>query len=904
MNSIDSHILNINRVICNNIERFSFADRGLLSQNIISQLRNLVEHVSLKIYSNGQNIPINYQNIEKANAFVKANGRLSFLSKFHKLLQRTASHYTLDEDNSERLMLKYYEYLLRIKTYLKEVFGIEVLENISSFPLDTDSTLKEYHEKIAERINQPNSTRIRSTYNDRYYIQKIKPFFVGSEVYYEVTFTVANDNISKFDRIIAFSKLDISPNYAVKLSVTNDSINILARDMPIQIIDRWEVSIRPCELNNFANLFGSHPKLGRNNEYYELMKFLTSTGINLVDLIGFKDEYYYYFKKKILENAKSSHFFEILDQCRELTINRSRGHNIIRYLLYKLNNKIIKKQFCNEPCELLSNLRVEYGCIPFDEMPFTTSLKDHNPRLSDIFDCIDQTGREHELLSRQIKNNTEHKGHLYTPVQDLQNFEDLDGLIQSFNSALYYRHRHRRIEKYKEHLFIKGYEEDTYKITVRLKELSSTGVKNYSNSVNAWLQSSSYMIDCEEKSKAVQQIFENSKVAFLYGAAGTGKSTMINHISNFFVNEKKLFLANTNPAVDNLKRKVNTANCTFKTIAKFLSPKNSEIEYDLLIVDECSTVSNSDMLKILEKASFGLLVLVGDIFQIESILFGNWFGLSKFFVPDSSIFELTKPYRSTNPNLLDFWNKVRILDDDILEHITKNGYSSKLDESIFEHSEMDEIILCLNYDGLYGINNINRFLQSSNENPLIQWGINTYKVKDPVLFNESERFAPLIYNNLKGSIVDIQVLDESIQFDIEVDKVINEFEALGYDFQLLENSKSGNSVIRFSVNKYKSTDEDDDLFSGAVVPFQISYAVSIHKAQGLEYNSVKIVITDEVEEMISHNIFYTAITRAREKLKIYWTPETENKILNGLEKKFNVKDVALLRSKYQIELIS
>jgi len=42
------------------------------------------------------------------------------------------------------------------------------------------------------------------------------------------------------------------------------------------------------------------------------------------------------------------------------------------------------------------------------------------------------------------------------------------------------------------------------------------------------------------------------------------------------------------------------------------------------------------------------------------------------------------------------------------------------------------------------------------------------------------------------------------------------------------------------------------------------HAVSIHKAQGLEYDSVKIVITDEVEELVTHNIFYTAITRARE----------------------------------------
>ena len=72
--------------------------------------------------------------------------------------------------------------------------------------------------------------------------------------------------------------------------------------------------------------------------------------------------------------------------------------------------------------------------------------------------------------------------------------------------------------------------------------------------------------------------------------------------------------------------------------------------------------------------------------------------------------------------------------------------------------------------------------------------------------------------------------------------------------------------------------------SKAIVPFQIAYAVSIHKAQGLEYESVKIVITEEVDEMISLNIFYTAITRTKNMLKIYWSPESQEKIINNFKK--------------------
>lgn len=365
-------------------------------------------------------------------------------------------------------------------------------------------------------------------------------------------------------------------------------------------------------------------------------------------------------------------------------------------------------------------------------------------------------------------------------------------------------------------------------------------------------------------------MFGDSKVSLIYGPAGTGKSTMINHISNFFYTKKKLYLANTNPAVDNLKRRVSVANCTFKTIAKFLSEKNTS-EYDILFIDECSTVNNLDMLTVLNKADFKLLVLVGDVYQIEAIKFGNWFNIIRSFIPEKSIFELKKPYRTKDYKLLTLWDKVRNMEDDLQEHIARNGYSVKLDETILDYTSNYEIILCLNYDGLYGINNINRFLQNSNPNKPVQWGVNIYKVNDPVLFNESERFAPLIYNNLKGRIPNINKLNDKIQFDIEIDKVINALDATGYDFELLANTNKNKSTIRFTVNKNVDTDEDV-YYADTVVPFQVAYAVSIHKAQGLEYDSVKIVITDEVEELITHNILYTAITRTKEKLKIYWTP--------------------------------
>ena len=900
MERIDHSILTVNKAICDNIEALAPDHRGLLSQNILSQLRTLVEHVALKIYSAGRDLDVTYDNIKIGISHIKKHGQYRVLSKFHYFLQIVASHYTLDSENSERLMLKYYEYLLRLKILLHDQYGLDILENIDKFPLHTDKCLVEYYEKIVEQLSLPSYTRTKSSYKERFYIQKIHPFFVKNQIYYEVTFVTATDNVSKFNRLIAFTRCDILPNYAVRLELSNANINVMGKNMPIQIIDNWEVSIRPCEFNNFASIFGPHNKLKHNAEALSLMKMMTCEMMNLVDVIDLSDAAFLHLKASLIQNSKTVklQIWSLIERCREICKAKAPASNILRYLLYHLNNKIIKQQIGKEECGFLSHLYFKHGVKPFDEMPFNTSPIGHNPKLQDLFECISIEGRECEFLARIIRNNTEVHGILYSPKHEFQ-FDDIEQLIQDYNDRLYAGHKPRRnIEQYKSHLYINEYEEDTYQIIRRLKELSCQGISNYSNSVDIWLRTNTYTIDCDEKRDALRSMFSHSKVALIYGSAGTGKSTQINHISNFFKDNSKIYLANTNPAIDNLRRKVNAANSSFMTITKFLSRVNSNTECDILFIDECSTVSNADMIKVLQKATFKLLVLVGDIYQIESISFGNWFAVAKSAVPNTSVFELKHPYRSSNNQLQEFWDKVRNNSDDILEHIARNNYSVSLDESIFQSQDKDEIILCLNYDGLYGINNINRFLQSSNTNPSVQWGPHVYKVGDPILFNESNRFAPLIYNNLKGEIYSIEKNDDEILFSIEVyDIPINEMDAENFGFELVDVSANNNAIIRFQVNRLRSTDDDDES-SDTVVPFQIAYAVSIHKAQGLEYNSVKVVITNEVEELITHNIFYTAITRAKKSLKIYWTPETEQKILSSLTPKFNSRDYGLLKSKY------
>ncbi|UJP02029.1 MAG: ATP-dependent RecD-like DNA helicase [Nitrosomonas sp.] len=874
----------------------------MLSQNILSQLRNLVESVAVRLHAGSPDAEFKYNAIELGLAFVKSEAKFNFLGKFHKLIQISASHYTLDGDASERLMLKYYEYLHRIRSLLQENCGVSVLANLEAFPVDLDPSMREYHEKIATRIEAVRSTRPDGRPKHRYYIHKTRPFFVGRRIYYEVTFYRAVNKVSKFDRIIAFTDIDMTDKYAALLTLRQDSIEVLDQTMPITIIREWEVSIRPCEFDNFARLLGIGLKVRTSGpEYRYLMRGLTAGSGSLLDLLDLPDDKYVTVRTEGTASVANPQIFPVLDEVRRIVRTGAAGCNILRYLMLRMHNQILKSQYYWDSCDRLSGMNLKYACIPFDTMPFCTSLPEHNPRHWDLIESLDVTGRDHELLARRVKNNVEHHGILYTSVADLKEFRDVNGLISSYNNKLYYKHQERRLVLDKGHVFICKYENETVSIVEKLQKYASSRIDGYTQAVERWLYETPHRIDDPAKTDALKQLFSQSRVALIYGAAGTGKSTMVNHIAHYFNDKNKLFLAHTNPAIDNLKRKVTEqSNSDFRTIRRQIGRKISGQEYDLLVIDECSTVSNADFIKVLEKTSFKLLVLVGDVYQIESIQFGNWFGIIRSFIPGTSVFELTTPFRTKNDSLLSFWNKVRAIEDDLVEIMARNKYSTVLNKTLFEtqDQDQDEIILCLNYDGLYGINNINRFLQSNNPGSATTWRESTYKIGDPVLFNETERFRPVIYNNLKGRIIGIDYFPDRIQFDIELDLSLSNLDIVGDELKWIDES-----TVRFSVYESDISDEDDDSLN-TTVPFQVAYAVSIHKAQGLEYDSVKIVITDANEDDVTHNIFYTAVTRARECLRIFWTPETQQKVLQRLHRSANPKDVFLLANRRNLKPVS
>ena len=399
-------------------------------------------------------------------------------------------------------------------------------------------------------------------------------------------------------------------------------------------------------------------------------------------------------------------------------------------------------------------------------------------------------------------------------------------------------------------------------------------------------------ISFEDPSKyvALKNLFVNSQVMLIYGAAGTGKTTLINYISNMMNKSKKLFLTKTHTALQNLKRCIENPgmDSDFISIDSF-TKKIALADYDIIFVDECSTIDNRTMKRLLEKVGeHTALVLAGDIYQIESIDFGNWFYYAKDIVKtEGANVELLNTWRTDKEELKSLWDEVRNVQPIITEKLVIDGpFSTDIGEEIFVPQDDDEIVLCLNYDGKFGLNNMNLYFQNTNtKSQVYTWAEWTFKVGDPVIFLDTKR-SSLLYNNLKGRIVEISKSDSAILFTLDIDTILTERQCGNESFEFIGVNGS-KTRIRLEVIAYDDELANDEERVKTIIPFQIAYAVSIHKAQGLEYNSVKIIIPSYNAEKISHSIFYTAITRSKEKLKIFWSAETMNDIIKSFDKEKN-----------------
>lgn len=863
--------------------------RDNISKRILSDLSDLCQST---LILNGL---LRYQPIGLRAAWEIASLNIDtkFLSTFLQGLRYIGLRVPEDGQH-ERLMLKYYDFLWKIRKYLKDYHRLAVLENLEKFPLELNEEDQEYNKLVAASIE--NVTNPHNPWkNSRYYVQKKTSFYVGSERYFEITLQLAGKYATKFNRLTVYSKMDISSNYSIQLGF--EEVDLILWDVPskIKVVTNWRVSIEPSSLNKLAQIIGQETKIsGRFNEYEALMIFLTRTGINLLDFIDMRSDRFAELLNQIYEGQSTVYFKDVLLTLHKRFNSESKeyGRHTIRFVLLRMKEEVIENLLPERGEKAFYNrgLHLSPRCSAYENNPAIYNLpnqKTNNQSLPrDVSRSVGSAYLDKYLPYIRIRHLINKTGELYFPKDTIE-LPSIGQTVDQYNALLKEWDIEQGVSLKEDngYVYIDEYVDHTVYILRKLLTLSESGNDGQSQVNAQFLKSIPDGSIDPSKKVALEHAFANSKVMAIYGAAGTGKTTLMNYLSNLMEGRSKLFLAKTHTALENLKRRIDSPGrySEFSSIDK-VARSSEPIVYDLVFIDECSTIDNRTLVEVLKKLDEDtLVILAGDIYQIESIDFGNWFFYAKNILPEKAVVELASTWRTEDELLRGLWEEVRFKRPFITEKLVIDGpFSENISKRIFESQDEDEVVLCLNYDGKFGLNSINSYFQDANPAPAFFWQEWRYKVGDPILFNESKRF-PKLYNNLKGRIVDIEQDEYSICFTVDIGTLLTALDAKHSEFEWIS-SNNNTTRIRFKVydDDGGTTEEERELARmQSVVPFQLAYAVSIHKAQGLEYNSIKIIIPNSNSESISHGIFYTAITRTKKKLKIYWSADTMKKIIGS-----------------------
>ena len=360
----------------------------------------------------------------------------------------------------------------------------------------------------------------------------------------------------------------------------------------------------------------------------------------------------------------------------------------------------------------------------------------------------------------------------------------------------------------------------------------------------------------------------NNNITIITGGPGTGKTTIVKAIVNILIHEKKLkkddiaLLAPTGRAS---KKLMETTGISASTIHKYLGwDKDTNTfatdEYSpngqkYIIVDEVSMIDT-----LLMEALFkgirrdAKLILVGDYYQLPSVSEGQ---ILKDIIDSDClpVIRLNQIYRQSEDSYIlnlayDIKNKnisedLFIKKDDYLFISSDNDNAGSYIKEVVKkaikkgYTDREVQILAPMYKSLNGIDNLNIMLQelfnpSSKNKKEINIRNVTFRECDKVLqlVNDPDNN---VYNGDIGYIEDIIISKDK--------KIINQIN-INYD---------GN-IVEYTPDKF--------------INFRHGYAISIHKAQGSEFDMVIMPVVNSFKRMLYNKLVYTGVTRAKKSLVI------------------------------------
>ena len=362
----------------------------------------------------------------------------------------------------------------------------------------------------------------------------------------------------------------------------------------------------------------------------------------------------------------------------------------------------------------------------------------------------------------------------------------------------------------------------------------------------------------QRQCEAVYMAFR-SNLSIITGSPGTGKTTVLRAIIQVFrllYPEGKIQLAAPTGRASR-RMAESTGYAGAKTLHSLLGLMGEEgftkeesepLDADLIIVDESSMIDMWLAQQFFRRLRPGTkLVLVGDVDQLQSVGAGDVFRqlIGSGLIP---VTVLNQIFRQSKDSRIAV-NAQRINAGD-----THLDYGEDFRFIRSDTQEEAADVICRVYLNLvkqYGVEKVQI--------------LSPYRTEGACSTDQLNLVIRELVNPLREDAVDLKVggsffrVGDKVMQRKNIDKVSNG--DIGYIRKMERNDKGDMCVtIAFSDSRIVEYEMED------MTHIELAYATTIHKAMGSEYDYVVMPLIRSHARMLSRNIFYTAVTRAKKQV--------------------------------------